>query len=370
MSTSSGSRVRREGTIAMSSNPYARRAFLPRPISTSIAAILELAAAGRAGRSAVGGRSEQQRRVDGRQPSRASIVAADPSGSPRTRSAARGGACSADLGADLRAARPRPRRAGARPARARRSRRRSAASTRRRRRRRSAGSRPGRARHSARRRSRRGTRRPSRRSSAASCSSTRTRYSAGHPGLEHAARSSRPDTVMIASRAPSRVISTTAWARSSASLNSWPTSSSASSSFGETTSGSARTARRSGSPSVSIIVVTPELAHLADERGVDVGLDPARQAARRTRRCSRPWPGTAASRGTARAPAAETAGPRSLISVCSPVVGSSTAVLVRDSSRMRTKSLRIDSSLSASTIRVPVAPPAKPGRDHRLAEAS
>ena len=37
MSMSSGSRVRREGTIAMSSNPYARRAFLPRPISTSIA---------------------------------------------------------------------------------------------------------------------------------------------------------------------------------------------------------------------------------------------------------------------------------------------------------------------------------------------
>ncbi len=57
---------------------------------------------------------------------------------------------------------------------------------------------------------------------------------------------------------------------------------------------------------------------------------------------------------------AETAGPRSLISVCSPVVGSSTAVLVRDSSKMRTKSLRIDSSLSASTIRVPVAPPASP----------
>ena len=36
MSTSSGSRVRRDGTIAMSSNPYARRAFFPRPISISI----------------------------------------------------------------------------------------------------------------------------------------------------------------------------------------------------------------------------------------------------------------------------------------------------------------------------------------------
>ena len=35
MSTSSGSRVRRLGTIAMSSNPYARRPVLPIPISTS-----------------------------------------------------------------------------------------------------------------------------------------------------------------------------------------------------------------------------------------------------------------------------------------------------------------------------------------------
>src|SRR5262245_24514493 len=35
MSTSSGSRVRRLGTIAMSSNPYARRPDLPIPISTS-----------------------------------------------------------------------------------------------------------------------------------------------------------------------------------------------------------------------------------------------------------------------------------------------------------------------------------------------
>jgi hypothetical protein len=30
--------VRLEGTIAMSSNPYARRAFFPRPISISICA--------------------------------------------------------------------------------------------------------------------------------------------------------------------------------------------------------------------------------------------------------------------------------------------------------------------------------------------
>ncbi len=55
-----------------------------------------------------------------------------------------------------------------------------------------------------------------------------------------------------------------------------------------------------------------------------------------------------------------TSGPFSLISVCSPLVGSSTAVFVRDSSLIRTKSLRIASPVSASTIRVPVAPPAKP----------
>src|SRR5215213_5400371 len=44
MSMSSGSRVRRLGTIAMSSKPYARRPFFPRPISTSMAAILSSAA--------------------------------------------------------------------------------------------------------------------------------------------------------------------------------------------------------------------------------------------------------------------------------------------------------------------------------------
>ena len=43
-------------------------------------------------------------------------------------------------------------------------------------------------------------------------------------------------------------------------------------------------------------------------------------------------------------------------------------MFVRDSSRMRTNAFRIDSALSDSTIRLPVAPPAMPGRDHRLAE--
>ena len=56
----------------------------------------------------------------------------------------------------------------------------------------------------------------------------------------------------------------------------------------------------------------------------------------------------------------ETFGPRSLISVCSPVVGSITAVFVRDSSRMRTKSLSTESCVSWSTIRVPVGPPVRP----------
>ena len=56
----------------------------------------------------------------------------------------------------------------------------------------------------------------------------------------------------------------------------------------------------------------------------------------------------------------DTVGPRSLISVCSPEVGSTTAVDMRDSSRMRTKSLRMCSSVSCSMMRVPVGPPAKP----------
>src|SRR6476619_2389541 len=55
-----------------------------------------------------------------------------------------------------------------------------------------------------------------------------------------------------------------------------------------------------------------------------------------------------------------TFGPRSLISVCGPEVGSTTSVDVRDSSAMRTKSLRIASPVSSSTMRVPVRPPARP----------
>ena len=55
-----------------------------------------------------------------------------------------------------------------------------------------------------------------------------------------------------------------------------------------------------------------------------------------------------------------TSGPHSLISVCVPAVGSTTAVDVRDSAAMRTKSLRIASEVSSSMIRVPVRPPASP----------
>src|SRR5947207_6202226 len=55
-----------------------------------------------------------------------------------------------------------------------------------------------------------------------------------------------------------------------------------------------------------------------------------------------------------------TCGPHSLISVYELAVGSTTAVEVRDSSAMRTKSLRIASPVSSSTMRVPVRPPASP----------
>ena len=55
-----------------------------------------------------------------------------------------------------------------------------------------------------------------------------------------------------------------------------------------------------------------------------------------------------------------TSGPHSLISVCVPAVGSTTAVDVRDSAAIRTKSLRIASEVSSSMIRVPVRPPASP----------
>src|SRR5215211_115149 len=55
-----------------------------------------------------------------------------------------------------------------------------------------------------------------------------------------------------------------------------------------------------------------------------------------------------------------TSGPRSLISVCSPDVGSMIARLVRDSPPILVKSLRIASSARSSRMRAPVGPPASP----------
>jgi hypothetical protein len=49
-----------------------------------------------------------------------------------------------------------------------------------------------------------------------------------------------------------------------------------------------------------------------------------------------------------------------LISVYVLLVGSTTAVVVRDSPSMRTKSLRIASPVRRSTIRIPACPPARP----------
>src|SRR5215212_1408152 len=65
-----------------------------------------------------------------------------------------------------------------------------------------------------------------------------------------------------------------------------------------------------------------------------------------------------------------TAGPRSLISVCSPEVGSITARLIRVSAAILVKSVSTDSSCSCSSTRDPVGPPTKPvaitGRPSRL----
>ena len=138
-------------------------------------------------------------------------------------------------------------------------RRRCAGSTRRRRRPRSAGIRPAAGRCSGRPRSRPGRRRRSRPRSTASSGSTRSAVELraallGHHG--EAAVVGGHDRLARARARPSRARRSS---RSSSSLNSWPTSSSASSTLGETTLGSARTAWRSGSPSVSTIVVTPSL---------------------------------------------------------------------------------------------------------------
>ena len=78
----------------------------------------------------------------------------------------------------------------------------------------------------------------------------------------------------------------------------------------------------SGSPSESTIVVTPICAQLARSASRRCRSGRRAAASRRRRRCRRRGPGRAACRGTARPRRRVTAGPRSLISVCSPLVGS------------------------------------------------
>ena len=67
--------------------------------------------------------------------------------------------------------------------------------------------------------------------------------------------------------------------------------------------------------------------------------------------------------------AAATLGPRSLISVCSPEVGSTIERFVRESPATSTKSWRTCSASSSSRIRAPVGPAAKPVAITGLAEA-
>src|SRR3954471_11420153 len=166
-------------------------------------------------------------------------------------------------------------------------------------------------------------------------------------------------SVMIASRALSSTISRTAAGRSSASENSCPTSSSASGSLGVTTVGSARVPTRSASPSESSTVsqsmplISP-IRRAYRSSGTPRGSEPEKT------HTSAPFARYSSLSTNSSSSVSDTDGPFSLISVCCPFVGSTTAVEVRDSSRIRTKSLRIASSVSCSMMRVPVGPPATP----------
>ena len=161
-------------------------------------------------------------------------------------------------------------------------------------------------------------------------------------------------------RAPRSAISSRPAARSSSSTNSWPTSASASCWFGETRYGSASTASRSGSPSESTTASSWRAVQLADELAVEAGVDRPRQRAGRARRTRPAGRGRRASRAGSASSSSVTSGPHSLISVYAFEVGSRTAIDVRDSPRIRTKSLRIPSFVSSSTSSVPVRPPARP----------
>ena len=95
---------------------------------------------------------------------------------------------------------------------------------------------------------------------------------------------------------------------------------------------------------------------------------PPAAASRRGRRAWRRRPGSRSARRAASTSSGLTAGPRSLISVCSPEVGSITARLIRVSAAIRVKSVSTDSSCSCSSTRRPGRAADEAGGDHRAAE--
>ena len=124
------------------------------------------------------------------------------------------------------------------------------------------------------------------------------------------------------------------------------------------------------SPSASSTTGTPRLAQVVDQARVEVVAGAGRQRAGEHADLARRRPGSRSARRAASTSSGLTAGPRSLISVCSPEVGSITARLIRVSAAIRVKSVSTDSSRSCSSTRVPVGPPTKPvaitGRPSRL----
>ena len=171
--------------------------------------------------------------------------------------------------------------------------------------------------------------------------------------------------VITASPAPSSTRLRRPSSASSRSLNSWPTAPSASRTFGRH-GGGAGAERGEQRLALGVDASSRRRSPSAPRPSA-----PRRRAARtaagcrRSRRCARRGPGRAASRGSAPAPRRVTSGPRSLISVCSPEVGSTTARLVLDSPPIQVKSVRIDSSARRSISRAPVGPAGQAGGDHR-----
>ena len=91
-------------------------------------------------------------------------------------------------------------------------------------------------------------------------------------------------------------------------------------------------------------------------------------ASRPARRSSRRRPGSRSARRASSTSSGLTAGPRSLISVCSPEVGSITARLIRVSAAIRVKSVSTDSSRSCFEHPRPGRAADEAGGDHRAAE--